>query len=103
MRRAPSHFCQEPFKKYSLNQVFLHANMVGVSVDDNFRYQMPKILLTHNRNWSRVAMMVMDCLCLSILSFKFILAGFIPLRTDQRYNFYDVTGTSVSDKSVLIM
>ena len=46
--------------------------MVGVSVDDNFRYQMPKIVLSHDRNWSHVAMMIMDCLCLSIHSFKFI-------------------------------
>ena len=75
---------------------FLHANLVGVSDDNNFRYQMPKIASTHDRNRSRVAMMAMDlsCLRLFIHSFKCILVGFIPLRTDQRYNFYDVTGDS---------
>ena len=62
---------------------FLHANLVGVSVDDNFRYHMPKIASTYDRNRSRVAMMVMDCLCLSIHSFKFITLGFIPLRAKK--------------------
>ena len=81
--------------KYLLHQVFfLSANVTSVIVDDNIRYQVPKLrwLMTEIRAAS--LMMVMDCLCLSIHSFKFILAGFIPLRTDQRYNFYDVTGDS---------
>ena len=84
-----SHFCQEPFENYLLDQVFFYMRTwVGVSVD-NFRNQMPKISLTHDRNWSRVAMMVMDCLCLFIHSFKFIPVGFIRLRTDQRNPLYE--------------
>ena len=39
-----------------------------VSDDDNFRYQMPKIVLTHDRNWGHVATMVMVCLSVSVHS-----------------------------------
>ena len=67
----------------------LYANMAGVSIDDNFSYQMPKIALTHDRNWSHVVMMVMVCLCLSVRSFKSIAVGFTPTRTDKRNRLHE--------------
>ena len=67
----------------------LYANMAGVSIDDNFSYQMPKIALTHDRNWSHVVMMVMVYLCLSVHSFKSIPVGFTPTRTDKRNHLHE--------------
>ena len=55
-RRAPITFFSRSLRKLFVGSgIFYVRTWLGLSVDDNFRYHMPKFSLTHDRNWSRVS------------------------------------------------
>ena len=89
MRHAPISFLSRTLQNLFVGSgIFYMRTLLAYLLTRILGSRCQKIALTHDRNWSHFAMMVMDCLCLSIRSFKFIPVGFILLRTDQRNPFY---------------